>query len=173
MSSNGAVVRDIPLALEQRDVWAALGNPDKVLPALSGDMGDGSALARDLCKPKGLYRRLTVEEVGREGVTFKDGPPLEGKFLAHCFEGAQEAIFMVLTVGPALEKRVSQMFAEGDTIEAFILDAVGSASAMNLLTSVLGQISQNACLSLCCHVRNRTFQKGTTQTANCRADPRC
>jgi hypothetical protein len=144
MINGTAEVREIPLELEPRDVWAILGNPDRVLPSLSPDIDQSIALARELCEPRGLYRRLTIDEVGRKGITFEDGPPLEGKFLAHCFEGAEEAIFVLLTIGPALEKRVSQMFADGDTVEAFILDAVGSASAMNLLTTVLGEISEES-----------------------------
>jgi hypothetical protein len=82
--------------------------------------------------------------VGPRSVSFDDGPSLEGKFLAHLFAGAREALFLVVTIGPLLESRVSRLLAEGNVTEAFVLDAVGSAAAMNLLTQVLGEVDEEA-----------------------------
>ena len=150
MVNGTAEVREIPLVLEPRDVWAALGNPDKVLPTLSPDIDECIALAHELCEPRGLYRWLTIDEVGRKGITFKDGPPLEGKFLAHCFEGGEEAVFVLLTIGPALEKRVSEMFADGDTVEAFKIGTPGAETIPQIarygdrITTVMGKKSFDA-----------------------------
>jgi cobalamin-dependent methionine synthase I len=49
-------------------------------------------------------------------------------------------MFLVVTIGIGLEARVSELFAEGKTVEAFVLDAVGSAAAMNGFTQVLTRI---------------------------------
>ena len=141
---NGDVleIHDLKLELAESDVWSCLGARNKVFPELRDDVISGIALAKELCVPRGLLRRLPVAQIGRDAVSFVDGPVLGGKFMAHLFEGAREAAFLVLTVGPALEAKVAERFADGDTVEAFVLDAVGTASVMSFLTRVLGQISQ-------------------------------
>ena len=142
MDEGGVEVLDLPLEIAEADIWSILGSRDGPFPALAGDVAEALALARDLCTPRGLRRDLKVDRIEPSDVTFVDGPSLDGKFMAHLFEGAQEAAFLVLTVGPSLEAKVSETAADGDTVEAIILDAVGSASAMGLLTHVLGRISR-------------------------------
>jgi hypothetical protein len=142
MAVDSTEIRDLPLDLEEEDVWSAMGTPGREYPALASEVAQGIALARRLCRPKGLYRRLAVDNVRRNGVRFTDGTEVEGKFVAHLFNGAEEAVFILMTIGPSLERQVSQMFTEGDTVEAVVLDAVGSAAAMNLLTHVLRDIGE-------------------------------
>ena len=52
MINGKAEVREIPLELEPRDVWAIMGNPDRVLPSLSPDIDESITLARELCEPR-------------------------------------------------------------------------------------------------------------------------
>ena len=144
MAGNALEVQSIPLSVTEADVFRCLGSPGRILPALANEVAQAIAVGRELCSPRGLYRHLTVERVAIDGVSFAEGLSLEGKLLAHLFEGAEEAVFLVITVGPALEARVSQLFEQGDNVEAFILDAVGSASAMDLLTRVVSDIYQRA-----------------------------
>lgn len=141
---NGTEIWSLPLILDEAEVWVHLGSRDGPFPALADEVAAGMALAKELCSPRVISRRLAVERVGSKGVSFSDGPSLEGKFLSHLFEGAYEASFLVLTIGPALEERASQILAEGDSIGAIILDAVGSAAAMGLLTQVFNDISKEA-----------------------------
>jgi cobalamin-dependent methionine synthase I len=65
---------------------------------------------------------------------------IEGKFLAHLFTGAKQGVFLVATIGPGVEERVSQLFGKGDSVEAVVLDAVGSAAIMSVFSSVLNRI---------------------------------
>jgi hypothetical protein len=152
MAHDVVEIQDVPLRLTEEDVLRSLGSPDRAFPALEDEVTQGIAQAYGLCAPRVLSRRLIVKEVGRRGVSFVGGQWLEGRYLAHLFEGAEEAVFLVVTIGPDLEERVTRLFAEGHTIEAFILDAAGSASAMNLLTHVLGDINEET--------RSRGWQTG-------------
>lgn len=143
MTVNVVEIEDISVQIEQADVWNTLGSRDRVVPALQEELEQQLTLGESLCSPRGLYTRLGVDEVGRGGVTFENGLRLEGSFLAHLFTGAQEAIFLIATIGPALEEHVSQMFGEGDTVEAVVLDAVGSAAIMNVFEHILHQIYED------------------------------
>ncbi len=58
----------------------------------------------------------------------------------------------VITIGAALEARVSEWFAEGKSVEAFVLDAAGSAAIMNVFTQVSAE--------LCEEVTRRGWQTG-------------
>ena len=133
-------IQDIPLELEEWDVLTCLGARDGVAPALADEVAEAIALGQDLWSPRGICARSTVEEVGRTKVSIGEGPSMEGKFLAHLFSGAREATFLVVTIGIGLEARVSELFAEGNTVEAFVLDAVGSVAAMNAFTRVLTRV---------------------------------
>jgi hypothetical protein len=144
MAGDVIEIQAIPLSVTEEDVFRCLGSPGRILPDLVDDVAQAIAAGRELLSPRALYRHLAVERVGSDGVSFAEGISLEGKFLAHLFEGAEEAVFLVVTIGAALEARVSRQFEEGSSIEAFILDAVGSASAMGLLTRVASGICQQA-----------------------------
>jgi hypothetical protein len=136
-------IQDVPNDLKESEVWTVLGAGDRVVPGLAKDVARGTELSKTLCSPRGLYTRLEVDQVGPKGVSFVDGPYLDGKFLAHCFEGAREAIFAVVTVGPELEKSEAELFAEGSSVEAIVLDVVGSASIMNAFSHISNLIYED------------------------------
>ena len=81
-----------------------------------------------------------MAEVGRKTVSLDGGPTLEGAFMSHLFEGAKEAVFLIVTVGEALEAKVSELFAEGESVDAIVLDAVGSASVMGVFSQALTRV---------------------------------
>jgi len=70
------------------------------------------------------------------------GPTLDGAFISHLFEGAEEAVFLIVTIGEALEAMVSELFAEGESVDAVVLDAVGSASIMAVFSDALTRVWQ-------------------------------
>ncbi len=137
-------IRSMPVRLAADDVMSCLGSRDREYPALDADVVWAIGLANELCVPRAVRRRLAVETAERDRVSFALGPTLTGRFMAHLLEGAHEAEFIVLTIGPALEDEVARLFVDGDAVEAFILDAAGSAVAMNMLTELLTEISEEA-----------------------------
>ncbi len=143
MSVEVKELRDVSVELDEWEVWSCLGGRDRIVPALADEVAQAVAEGRELWSPRGLPARLAVREIGRSSITFDSGPSLEGKFLSHLFTGAQEADFLVVTIGPDLESRVAELFTEGKSIEAFVLDAVGSAAVMNLFTQILATILED------------------------------
>ena len=144
MITDAIEIDDIPFDVTDDDVWSMLGTPGRPHPGLVDEVAKYSALARELAEPRALVRYLDVLEGGRRAVSFVDGPTIEGKFLAHLFEGASSSAFMLVTIGPALETRVAEMMSQGDNVEAIVLDAAGSAAAMSLLTHVLQHVYEDA-----------------------------
>ena len=144
MTTGVVQVEDITLELDEGDVWRCLGSHQGAVGTLAEEVARGIAVGLALAEPAALYRPLPLKEIARNRVHCEGGPLLEGQFLAHCFEGASEAVFLVVTIGPALEERVRELFAEGKSVEAFVLDAVGSAAAMNAFGQVANRIFQEA-----------------------------
>jgi hypothetical protein len=142
MNAEVLEMADISLDLAESDVWSCLGSPGRVAPGLADEVSRSIALAEELCVPRGLYTRLDVAEISRRSVSLEGGPTLEGAFISHLFEGAKEAAFLVVTVGDALEARVSELFAAGESVDAIVLDAVGSAAIMGAFSHALTWIWQ-------------------------------
>lgn len=143
MAKELVEVQDIPLVLEESDVWNCLGSRDRVVPALADEVRNQTEAGRSLCTPRALYRRIDVKEIRRDEIVFDGDITLDGKFLAHLFTGAQEAVFLIATIGPEIEEMVSQMFTKGESVEAVVLDAVGSAAIMSVFGSVLNRIYED------------------------------
>ncbi len=127
---------NFPLTLAEEDVWACLGSRDKRTPALADEVAASVELARELCVPKANYATVPVESSARGRTNFRDGPSLAGGFVNHALQGAEAAVFVVVTVGSELEAEVASRFSNGDDVEAIVLDAAGSASVMNAFTHV-------------------------------------
>ena len=140
MANKIVEIDDISVQLDEGEVWNCLGSRDRVVPALRDELLEMMALGEKICEPKALQSRLEIESVGRGKVVFKDGPTLNGPFLAHLFTGAKQAEFLVVTVGPAVDDKIAELTVEGDHVGAIVLDAVGSALAMNLFSQLLTRI---------------------------------
>ncbi len=143
MSVEVKEFRDLSVELDEWEVWSCLGGRDRIVLALANEVAQAVAEGGELWSPRGLSVSLAVEEVGRSSISFESGPALEGKFLSHLFTGAQQADFLVVTIGPDLESRVTELFTEGKSVEAIVLDAVGSAAIMNLFTQILATILED------------------------------
>ena len=144
MTNNVIEHRGIPLDLSESDVWSVLGTPDKSHPGLVDEVTELTVLAKQLVTPSGITKKLEVLNVGRGVVEFAGGLSIDGKFMAHLFEGATTAVFLVVTIGPALESKVEELMASGNNVEGVVLDAAGSAAAMNLLANLLKYIYEDA-----------------------------
>jgi hypothetical protein len=142
MSAEVLEMADISVDLAESDVWSCLGSPGRVVPGLAGEVSRSIALSEELCVPRGLYARLEVAEIARKSVSLAGGPTLECAFISHLFEGASEPVFLVVTVGEALETKVSDLFAAGESVDAVVLDAVGSGSIMGAFSHALTRVWQ-------------------------------
>ncbi len=121
---------DAPAEMAPDDVWRCLGPAGGAKGGLAEEVEDAAREAMRLGSPRVCARSLGVVEAARRRVLFEDGVATEGRMLPHLFEGARGGVFLLATAGPALERRVAELFAEGSEVEAFVLDAAASAVAM-------------------------------------------
>ena len=73
MTADQAEVMRISLRLEESDVWRCLGAQDRVVPGLSDEVAEATALGLELSEPLALFRTLAIEQVAPREVTFEDG----------------------------------------------------------------------------------------------------
>ncbi len=133
------VVKEIETELSREGVLRALGSPQPN-SSLATELDWAIEEAGRLSEPRALLRSLTVEEAGRGRVVFTGGTHITGKMLPHLFDGAEGGIFGLATAGPGIEESVRQLFETGDSLEAFVLDAAGSAIAMDALTQIIAKV---------------------------------
>lgn len=61
-----------------------------------------------------------------------EGADLSGAFLASYLKGARILGIFVVTIGKALEDEASRLMAEGETLDGYFLDRIGSLAAESL-----------------------------------------
>jgi hypothetical protein len=79
-----------------------------------------------LARPAIAYEVLPVKACEPERLVVGEGLALESRIVASLFGRAPEVVLMVFTIGPLLEKRVSELADSGEYPVAFALDAAGS-----------------------------------------------
>ena len=83
------------------------------------------ALAEKLAVPEFAFATRGIERVTPEGLGLTGGPSFSGRCFGTHLSRAREAVCFVMTLGPALDERISEM-AEGDELlEALFLDTAG------------------------------------------------
>ncbi len=90
--------------------------------------------AQSLLVPAALYTILPVHGLEHERVLLGNGMVFEGPLVVRALAGATQVALVVCTIGPALEERVSALFAAGDALRAMALDGAGVAA--------LGEVSR-------------------------------
>ena len=133
------VVKEIEIDLSREGVLRALGSPS-TNSNMAADLDRAIEEAERLAEPRALLRSLPIDETGRGRVVFAGGARITGKMLPHLFDGADGGIFGLTTAGPGIEEAVRELFKAGDSLEAFVLDAAGSAIAMDALTQIITDV---------------------------------
>lgn len=133
-------VHDLVVELDPEEVWRCLGPAGNARESLHSDVLEATEFAATSSKPQGISRVLNVESAGRGKILFEGGYTVEGKRLPHIFEGAEGAIFLIATAGPGVETEVAAMMKRGDHIEGVVLDAGGSAVAINAAEQMQAQL---------------------------------
>ena len=133
------VVKEIEINLSREGVLRALGSPS-TNSNMAADLDRAIEEAERLAEPRALLRSLPIDETGRGRVVFAGGARITGKMLPHLFDGADGGIFGLTTAGPGIEEAVRELFEAGDSLEAFVLDAAGSAIAMDALTQIITDV---------------------------------
>ena len=78
-----------------------------------------------LIDPKAVYKPVKISEVKGDRLVLEGGCVFESELLAEKFKCTPDVAVYVLTIGPALERRVSQLAAR-ELSKSFIMDCVGT-----------------------------------------------
>lgn len=112
---------------------------EAVSPVLKETAGKMASLAESLVSPSGWMRKAPVNTVSPDGlVRVADGIEFHSQGLARLLQEATEAVLIVLTIGPELERRARDMVADEQLVEGLLLDTAGWV-AIDALTRELRQ----------------------------------
>jgi hypothetical protein len=148
------VIHDIPLSLKTDDVLRREGfrghsniRPEikKLILELLASIGDAHLL-----EPAIAYEIYPIAELSRGQVSLQGNEVLHGSLLPSLLPEAKELAVVVGTIGPRLEKQVTDYTNRNEPLRGVLLDGIGSA-AVDLLT-------QEACKLITAEASPRGYQ---------------
>jgi hypothetical protein len=86
-----------------------------------------------MLRPQLSYRLLGMVEARRGKILLSDGTRFASPKIARALSRAEKVCCFLATVGPAVDKRVQRLMAQGRCAEAYVLDAVGSMSVESVV----------------------------------------
>jgi hypothetical protein len=108
-------------------------DPARAPRAIREGAETAAAEAARLIVPRAVIWRGPVTSVHGDGaVTLADAHAFQSRLLARTLTASREAYVAVITLGPPLEQRVDELFAEQAALEALLLETAGWASIMVL-----------------------------------------
>jgi len=121
-------LHDIPVTLTPREIIAAPASR-QVSPGMLRDAEAAIALGQTLWQPRAVYDWFDVLAVEGEDVTLASPTGAEAVLhlgpKADLLTPARRALVSVGTIGPALEQKVHELQAAGDSMAAYLLDSAG------------------------------------------------
>jgi hypothetical protein len=99
-----------------------LGQVSPVIRQIATDMVH---IAEDLAAPEAAFVIRAVDRVTADSATLLDGPTFSGRCFGNHLATATDAVCFVLTVGPAVDERISEMAAGDELLEALFLETAG------------------------------------------------
>jgi len=139
------VIRDISLSLKTREVLRrqGLGGWAKVRPEIKiliREILDGVKRTH-LLEPAVAYEYYTVSGMNGSRISVKGDKAIHGPLIPAIFPEAKELAVLLCTIGPKLEKQVTDYSKNGATLQGMILDGIGSAAVDELVSEVLRLIA--------------------------------
>ena len=147
------VIRDIPLSLKIGDVLRreGLGGGAKVRRETKDLILELLASVRrmQLLQPAAAYECYPVTGVNGDQISLEGGGAIHGRLIPAMFPEAKELAVLICTIGPWLEKQVTEYSRSGKVMKAMILDGIGSAAVDILISQVVGSMATDVFLRGC------------------------
>jgi hypothetical protein len=105
---------------------------------------EASSLGYRLAKPEALYAWFKIRDTDEKSLLLEEGSRLNIGKNIKLWEGAEYLAVALCTIGAELEKRVTELFPQGEPVLASILDSVGSVAADSLEAQIQQRICQQA-----------------------------
>ena len=98
---------------------------DKVAPAIREVAQEMVRAGQKLAVPRVTFMLRQVHHVGPATLALADGPTFNGRcFTTHISKASQVVCFLI-TIGPDLDDRVTELGSGGELLEALFLDTAG------------------------------------------------
>ncbi len=139
------VIRDIPLSLKSREVLRrqGFGGRSKIKPEIKSVITEilASVKKTHLLEPAVAYEIYPTTGMSPTQISLAGGKAIQGPLLPAIFPEAKELVVLVGTIGPGLEKKVTDYTNRGQKLRAMLLDGIGSAAVDALIPQALKFIS--------------------------------
>lgn len=134
------VVRDIPLSLKTREVLRREGfrGQAKIRPEIKGLILELLISLKEahLLEPAVVYEIYPITGMSHGQLSLKGNAVLSGPLLPSLLPEAKELAVVVCTIGPRLEKKVTDYINKGEPLRGLLLDGIGSAAVDSLTQEV-------------------------------------
>jgi hypothetical protein len=142
------VIRDIPLSLKTAEVLRRQGlrKGAEVRPEIKLLIREllDSLKKSSLLEPAVAYEYYVVKSMTSSQISLDAEKALHGPLLAASSPEAKEFAIVLCTIGPRLEKQVTDYSQNGATLHGMILDGIGSAAVDKLVSVALRLIATEA-----------------------------
>jgi len=142
------VILDIPLSLKTGEVLRreGLGVNFKIRPRIKSLIVEllASVKQAHLLEPAVAYEIHSVTGMSREQVSLEGNSVVPGSLLPSTFPEAKELAIAVGTIGPRLERQVTEYSNDGEILRGVLLDGIGSAAVDSLTQEVCRLITAEA-----------------------------
>jgi hypothetical protein len=142
------VIRDIPLRLKIGEVLRQQGfrGHSKIRPEIKRLISEliVSVKKTHLLEPAAAYEYYKVTRMSPSQISLEGDKAIQGSLIHTTFPEAKELAIVVCTIGPKLEKQVTDYSKSGETLRGMILDGIGSAAVDMLAPEVCRIIASEA-----------------------------
>lgn len=140
-----ARLHDLPVSVRAEQILRA-HYPDlaRVAPGVRMIAAAMAAHALEVAVPVAWLREVSIRDVDDGCVELDSGAMLTGTALAAALRGAPTATLFVVTIGPRLDERVTELFEAMDGVEGLFLDTAGWVLVQSALSAVRQRIGARA-----------------------------
>ena len=142
------VIRDIPLSLKTREVLRrqGLGGGAKVRPEIKDLILEllTSVKKARLLEPAVAYEYHTVSSMNGSKTSLDGDKAIHGPLIPAIFPEAKELAVLLCTIGPRLEKQVTDYSKSDEVMRGMILDGIGSTAVDMMALEVFRRLASEA-----------------------------
>lgn len=142
------IIRNISLSLKTGEVLRREGfrGYSKIKPEIKFLIRELLASVRKthLLEPAIAYEIYTITELSQRQLSLKGEPGVPDSLLSSVLPSAKELAIAVCTIGPRLEKQVTDYTSRGEPLRGMLLDGIGSAAVDSLTEEVCKFVAREA-----------------------------
>jgi len=142
------VIHDVPLILKTQQVLHREGLPgySQIRPEIRTLVWEVLADLKKshLMEPSVAYHIYTVTELRRQQLSLEEKPAVHDSLLSSLLHRARELAVALCTIGPGLERQITDCTSQGEPLLGVLLDSIGSAAVDSLTEEVYKLIAEEA-----------------------------